>query len=191
MTTTPEVPMPEPSLYLAHDLGAGKDAQTTEADRLAFEAWMRGHCWALRATWHGSQYKSDAEDGGRICPDAMRTRMMWAAWRDRGAVAADQFRAYADARSAKLQAELAAAEEREIRLSLIAQKMQAERDALLNAAVSFLKSDDDVNQELMKPQQSRRTEVFKARFRARADLAREVGFCKAGAAIDAAGGDQC
>jgi hypothetical protein len=70
-----------------------------------------------------------------------------------------------------------------------AEKAEAERDALLNAAVLFLKSDDDVNQELMKPQQSRRTEVFKARFRARADLAREVGFCKADAAIDAAGGD--
>ena len=103
MSTAPEVPMPEPSIELAKKYGEGKAAQATEADRLAFEAWMRGHCWALSATWRGHQYKSDAEDGGKNCPDAMRTRMLWAAWRDRGAVAADQLRAYADARCEKLQ----------------------------------------------------------------------------------------
>lgn len=94
------VPLPEPSQELAKRYGEGKDAQATEADRLAFEAWMRGHCWALCATWRGNQYQSDAEEAGRLCPDAMRTRMLWAAWRDRGAVAADQLRAYGDAREA-------------------------------------------------------------------------------------------
>ncbi|GEM_PF-1890592 len=59
----------------------------SEPERLAFEAWMRGHCWALCATWDGAGYRSDAEQGGRYCPDAARTRMLWAAWRDRAALA--------------------------------------------------------------------------------------------------------
>ena len=59
----------------------------SEPERLAFEAWMRGHCWALCATWDGTGYRSDAEQGGRYCPDAARTRMLWAAWRDRATLA--------------------------------------------------------------------------------------------------------
>ena len=58
-----------------------------EGERLAFEAWMRGHCWALSATWRGTQYKSDAEEGGDLDPRAMATRRLWAAWRDRAALA--------------------------------------------------------------------------------------------------------
>ena len=34
---------------------------------------MRGHCWPLCATWDGAGYRSDAEQGGRYCPDAART----------------------------------------------------------------------------------------------------------------------
>ena len=48
---------------------------------------MRGHCWALSATWRGTQYKSDAEEGGDLDPRAMATRRLWAAWRDRAALA--------------------------------------------------------------------------------------------------------
>lgn len=58
-----------------------------EGERLAFEAWMAGHCWALCATWDGKAYRSDAEQGGDIDPRAMRTRQLWAAWRDRAALA--------------------------------------------------------------------------------------------------------
>jgi hypothetical protein len=61
-----------------------------EGERLAFEAWMAGHCWALGATWNGSGYISDREGascGSYVCPQAMQTRRLWAAWRDRAALA--------------------------------------------------------------------------------------------------------
>lgn len=71
---------------LAHELGA-KGSPANEPDRLAFEAWMRGHCWALSATWIDGGYLGDRESKGRYCADAARTRMLWAAWRDRGELA--------------------------------------------------------------------------------------------------------
>lgn len=58
-----------------------------EGERLAFEAWMRGHCWTLCATWDGKQYRSDAEHCGWVDARAMVTRQLWAAWRDRAALA--------------------------------------------------------------------------------------------------------
>lgn len=69
----------------AHDMGA-KGAPATDAERLLFEAWMRGHCWALSATWDGNSYRSDAEQSGDLDPRAMATRRIWAAWRDRAAL---------------------------------------------------------------------------------------------------------
>jgi len=89
-----EIPAPpEPALSvpadveaLAYELGA-KGSPANEQDRLAFEAWMRGHCWSLCATWRDGYYRSDAEAGGGLCPDAMNTRRLWAAWRDRGELA--------------------------------------------------------------------------------------------------------
>lgn len=74
-----------PSVEAAREMGA-KGAPAVEAERLAFEAWMAGHCWALSATWDGKQYKSDAEAGGDLDPRAMATRRLWAAWRDRAAL---------------------------------------------------------------------------------------------------------
>ncbi|MBV6687306.1 hypothetical protein KV692_05290 [Xanthomonas euvesicatoria pv. physalidis] len=73
----------------AYELGA-KGAPASEAERLLFEAWMRGHCWALSATWDGKTYRSDAEQGGMLCPHAIATRRIWAAWRDRAALVARQ-----------------------------------------------------------------------------------------------------
>jgi hypothetical protein len=70
----------------AHDMGA-TGAEPTDAERLLFEAWMKGHCWALCATWTGTQYRSDAEQSGDLDPRAMATRRLWAAWRDRAALA--------------------------------------------------------------------------------------------------------
>ncbi len=61
-----------------------------ESERLAFEAWMQGHCWALGATWNGRGYVGDREaasGGSYVCPTAMFTRRLWAAWRDRAALA--------------------------------------------------------------------------------------------------------
>lgn len=70
----------------AYYMGA-TGGEATDGERLAFESWMRGHCWALCATWNGTAYRSDAEQGGNIDPRAMRTRQLWAAWRDRAALA--------------------------------------------------------------------------------------------------------
>ncbi|GEM_PF-2367936 len=78
-------PVDAPSIDDAHAIGAN-GTQGSEAERLAFEAWMRGHCWALRATWDGKGYVSDAEQAGGYCPHAARTRGLWAAWRDRAAL---------------------------------------------------------------------------------------------------------
>jgi len=75
----------EPTEQQAYDMGA-KGAPPTERERLLFEAWMRGHCWALCATWDGKQYRSDAEQGGDLDPRAMATRRLFAAWRDRAAL---------------------------------------------------------------------------------------------------------
>lgn len=78
-----------PTLEDAHAIGAS-GGQTMEAERLAFEAWMRGHCWALCATWTGSGYIGKGEsvsEGRYVCRAAMATRRMWAAWRDRAALA--------------------------------------------------------------------------------------------------------
>ena len=62
-----------------------------EAERIAFEAWMIGHNWMPPSVqWtgsiYGSAYRSAAEDGLFIDPEAVRTRMLWAAWRDRAAL---------------------------------------------------------------------------------------------------------
>lgn len=75
------------NLAEAHRLGA-TGAEPTEEERLLFEEWMRGHCWALCASWNGRQYVSDAEQSGFVDPRAMNTRQMFAAWRDRAALAA-------------------------------------------------------------------------------------------------------
>lgn len=79
------VALPAPTEQAAYDLGA-KGAPATEHERLLFEAWMRGHCWALCATWNGKEYRSDAEQGGDLDPRAMATRRLFAAWRDRAAL---------------------------------------------------------------------------------------------------------
>lgn len=81
--------LPAPTEQQAYDMGA-KGAPAADAERLLFEAWMRGHCWALCATWDGKCYRSDAEQNGNIDPRAMNTRQLWAAWRDRAALAAQR-----------------------------------------------------------------------------------------------------
>ena len=74
-----------PSLEAAYEMGA-KGGPVVEGERLAFEEWMRGHCWALCATWNGTGYVAEDESGGSFSANAMRTRMLWAAWRDRAAL---------------------------------------------------------------------------------------------------------
>ena len=76
-------------LAQAYELGA-KGGAVGDDERLAFEEWMRGHCWALCATWDGKHYRSDAEQTGWPDPQAMMTRRLWAVWRDRAALAAHQ-----------------------------------------------------------------------------------------------------
>lgn len=87
LIATPQIPAP--TEQQAYDMGA-KGAPATDAERLLFEAWMRGHCWALCATWDGKCYRSDAEQNGNIDPRAMNTRQLWASWRDRAALSAQQ-----------------------------------------------------------------------------------------------------
>lgn len=76
-------------LARAYELGAN-GGTVGDDERLAFEEWMRGHCWKLCATWTGSQYRGDAEQTGWPDPQAMMTRRLWAAWRDRAALAAHE-----------------------------------------------------------------------------------------------------
>jgi|GEM_PF-4109231 len=87
MESAPAVPAATVTEQQAYDMGA-KGAPPTERERLLFEAWMRGHCWALCATWDGKGYRSEAEQGGALDPRAMATRRLFAAWRDRAALAA-------------------------------------------------------------------------------------------------------
>ena len=75
-----------PTIEAAHEMGA-KGAPHNEAERLAFEAWMRGHCWSLSAVWDGECYRGSAEHGENVDYRAMLTRQLWAAWRDRAALA--------------------------------------------------------------------------------------------------------
>ncbi|MFY8018372.1 MAG: hypothetical protein ACOVN9_09660, partial [Inhella sp.] len=86
---------------LAEALRLGREgAPPTEAERLLFEEWMRGHCWALCATWNGTQYVHEAEAGGDLYPPAMNTRQLFAAWRDRAALAS--YEAQAEAKPAPM-----------------------------------------------------------------------------------------
>ena len=83
--------MTAPSTEAAYDMGA-KGGPVVEEERLAFEAWIAGHCWALNATWNGRCYVGIAESISYICPQAMQTRILWAAWRDRAALAENETR---------------------------------------------------------------------------------------------------
>lgn len=84
----PAQPAPSaPSEEAAAEMGAN-GGHVVEAERLAFEAWMRGHCWKLGAKWTGTEYRSAFEKDGMVDMHAMRTRELWAAWRDRAALAA-------------------------------------------------------------------------------------------------------
>lgn len=74
-----------PTEAAAHALGQ-TGSPAIDGERLAFEAWVRGHGWALGAMWDGTSYRGTAEHGAYVCPVAMNTRRMWAAWRDRAAL---------------------------------------------------------------------------------------------------------
>ena len=71
----------------AYQMGA-RGADATESERLLFEAWMRGHCWAVIGDWNGKQYVHAHEANGFVHGGAMNTRRLWAAWRDRAALSA-------------------------------------------------------------------------------------------------------
>ena len=77
-----------PSIEAAYAIGA-KGGSVVDAERLAFESWMAGHCWALCAAWDGTGYRCESEQAGQFNPAAGVTRRLWAAWRDRAALAAN------------------------------------------------------------------------------------------------------
>jgi hypothetical protein len=64
-------------------------APHNEAERLLFEAYMKGHCWAV-GTW--------LPDKGHY--DDMMSRMLFAVWRDRAALAAEVEKRTAEAEAA-------------------------------------------------------------------------------------------
>ena len=69
----------------AQQMGA-KGGEPTEEERILFEAWMKGHCWFVGGQWNGKTYVDPSERGLLINPNAMDTRRLWAAWRDRAAL---------------------------------------------------------------------------------------------------------
>lgn len=76
-----------PDIEAARKMGE-EGGPAVEEERLAFEAWMDGHCWSLGATWTGTGYMADSERKyGLFCGKAFVTRGLWAAWRDRAALA--------------------------------------------------------------------------------------------------------
>ena len=75
-----------PSLRDAYSIGA-KGGPIIELERLAFEEYMRGHCWALGGKWDGETYVADDETVFHYNAHAMQTRQLWAVWRDRAAIA--------------------------------------------------------------------------------------------------------
>lgn len=83
----PQAESEAPTVEAARAMGA-TGGPVVEAERLAFEAWMAGHCWAVSPTWNGETYDDSEEDKKRklLDPLARTTRMLWAAWRDRAAL---------------------------------------------------------------------------------------------------------
>lgn len=79
--------MKAPSIEASYEMGA-KGGPIIEAERIAFESWMRGHCWAVSETWNGKYYEDSLEylTAKMIDPLAMDTRRLWAVWRDRAAL---------------------------------------------------------------------------------------------------------
>lgn len=64
-----------------------KGGEPSEHERRLFEEWMAGHCWAVVGEWNGETYIHPDEHIGHVHPHAMMTRRLWAAWRDRSAMA--------------------------------------------------------------------------------------------------------
>lgn len=77
------------SLTLAYGLGA-HGGPVNEEERALFEEWMRGHCWKIGGKWNGKTYVDEAESDCYPRPQAMLTRQLWAAWRDRAALGATE-----------------------------------------------------------------------------------------------------
>jgi hypothetical protein len=83
----PEGPSDEDRTKAAFAMGQ-TGAPSSETERLAFESWMRGHSWLVQGVWNGTTY--DDRGPSRVSSvdvGAMQTRMLWAAWRDRAALA--------------------------------------------------------------------------------------------------------
>lgn len=71
------------AIKIANDIGANRiKVSATEDERLRFESWMAGHCWAVGGVWDGATYRGSTENGDYLDPQAMHTRQLFAAWRD-------------------------------------------------------------------------------------------------------------
>ena len=131
MSETP-TPSTAPSIEAARKMGA-EGSPAVEAERLAFEAWMDGHCWSPDDVfWTGAQYLSPAERDGIVDAYAVQIRRMWAAWRDRAALAADALTAERAARErAEAERDALRARIRDDSLAMTCQSVGQYRTALL------------------------------------------------------------
>lgn len=76
-----------PSIEAARKIGE-EGGSSNEDERFAFEAWMHGHCWSMcDVWWDGRGYLVPNESRVFIDPTGLRIRQIWAAWRDRAALA--------------------------------------------------------------------------------------------------------
>lgn len=66
---------------------ASDENHRTEAERLAFESWMRNNDLAINAAWNGVTYVGAGEQLGSACVLASQTRQLWAMWRHRASIA--------------------------------------------------------------------------------------------------------
>jgi hypothetical protein len=80
--TQPVAPTDSERIEAAFVMGQ-TGAPPSEVERLAFESWMRGHCWQVEGVWNGTTYDDRGPFGvSSIDVGAMQTRRMWAVWRD-------------------------------------------------------------------------------------------------------------
>jgi hypothetical protein len=72
--------------HAAHKMGE-TGGEPSDCERLLFESWMRGHNWHVVGQWDGTTYVHEYEGTGFVHGPAVETRRLWAAWRDRAALA--------------------------------------------------------------------------------------------------------
>ena len=84
MSETPNI---EDARKIGEQGAKGAGFYDFEAERLAFEAWMERHCWCVSGEWNGETYINKCGGPWGFDPASLQNRQLWAAWRDRAALA--------------------------------------------------------------------------------------------------------